>query len=125
MLNITGYSDSELYDHFQNDEGLYNEWNRTVWRNDRDSVKGLCDGRFVYSEAQMENLMDEWDRERDEYLQEQQEKQYDDSEDAGEDYDNGYSHAEQTFADRSDYAGEMVRAGRWDREQADEFRAGA
>ena len=39
--------------------------------------------------------------------------------------DSGMSHTQQTACDRSDYANEMVRSGKWSEEQASEYKAGA
>jgi len=39
--------------------------------------------------------------------------------------DNGMSYTQQVACDRREYANEMVRAGKWDREQASEYIMGA
>lgn len=41
------------------------------------------------------------------------------------DYDNGYTHAQQSYADRSDYARELYESGRIDHIQMAEMRIGA
>ena len=41
------------------------------------------------------------------------------------DYDNGMSYSQQVSCDRGDYAREMVESGKWDEEQAAEYRMGA
>jgi len=41
------------------------------------------------------------------------------------DHDNGYTHSQQSYADRSDYARELYESGRIDRIQMAEMRMGA
>ena len=41
------------------------------------------------------------------------------------DHDNGYTHSQQSYADRSDYARELYESGRIDRTQMAEMRMGA
>ena len=50
---------------------------------------------------------------------------YDDYYDDEDDYDSGMSYSSQVSSDRSDYANEMVAAGKWSEEQAAEYKMGA
>jgi len=70
MTDITHYSDQELSLMFLNDEFLYRELMRAVRRNDFTIIKELCDEYFIYSEDQLEDLIDTFNDELIEYEQE-------------------------------------------------------
>ena len=69
MKDISHYSDQELSLMFLNDEFLYRELMRAVRRNDFTIVKELCDEYFIYSEDQLEDLIDTFNDELIEYEQ--------------------------------------------------------
>jgi hypothetical protein len=70
MKDITHYSDQELSLMFLNDEFLYRELMRAIRRADFTIVKELCDEYFIYSEDQLEDLIDTFNDELIEYEQE-------------------------------------------------------
>ena len=70
MNDITHYSDQELSLMFLNDEFLYRELMRAIRRADFTIVKELCDEYFIYSEDQLEDLIDTFNDELIEYEQE-------------------------------------------------------
>jgi hypothetical protein len=70
MKDIKHYSDQELSLMFLNDEFLYRELMRAIRRADFTIVKELCDEYFIYSEDQLEDLIDTFNDELIEYEQE-------------------------------------------------------
>jgi hypothetical protein len=58
MTDITHYSDQELSLLFLNDEFLYKELIRAVRCERFNHIKDLCDELFIYSEEQMEDLIE-------------------------------------------------------------------
>ncbi len=70
MKDITHYSDQELSLMFLNDEFLYRELMRAIRRADFTIVKELCDEYFIYSEDQLEDLIDTFNDELIEYEKE-------------------------------------------------------
>lgn len=69
MKDITHYSDQELSLMFLNDEFLYRELMRAVRQNDFTIIKQVCDEYFIYSEDQLEDLIDTFNDELIEYEQ--------------------------------------------------------
>lgn len=69
MTDIKHYSDQELSLMFLNDEVLYKELMRAVRRADFTIVKELCDEYFIYTEDQLEDLIDTFNDELIEYEQ--------------------------------------------------------
>lgn len=67
MNDITHYSDQELSLMFLNDEVLYKELMRAVRRNDFTILKEVCDEFFIYTEDQLEDLIDTFNDELIEY----------------------------------------------------------
>lgn len=67
MNDITNYSDQELSLLFLNDEVLYKELMRAVRRNDFTILKEVCDECFIYTEDQLEDLIDTFNDELIEY----------------------------------------------------------
>lgn len=67
MTDITHYSDQELSLMFLNDEVLYKELMRAVRRNDFTIIKEICDELFIYTEDQLEDLIDTFNDELIEY----------------------------------------------------------
>lgn len=69
MNDITHYSDQELSLMFLNDEVLYKELMRAVRRDDFTIIKEICDECFIYTENQLEDLIDTFNEELIEYEQ--------------------------------------------------------
>lgn len=69
MNDITHYSDQELSLMFLNDEVLYKELMRAVRRDDFTIIKEICDECFIYTEDQLEDLIDTFNEELIEYEQ--------------------------------------------------------
>jgi hypothetical protein len=67
MKDITHYSDQEFSLMFLKDEFLYRELLRAIRRADFTIVKELCDEYFIYSEDQLEDLIDTFNDELIEY----------------------------------------------------------
>jgi len=67
MTDITHYSDQELSLMFLNDEVLYKELMRAVKRDDFTIIKEICDEYFIYTEDQLEDLIDTFNDELIEY----------------------------------------------------------
>jgi hypothetical protein len=67
MNDITHYSDQELSLMFLNDEVLYKELMRAVRQNDFTIIKEICDELFIYTEDQLEDLIDTFNNELIEY----------------------------------------------------------
>ena len=67
MTDITHYSDQELSLLFLNDEPLYKELMRAVRQNDFTIIKEICDEYFIYTEDQLEDLIDTFNNELIEY----------------------------------------------------------
>lgn len=67
MNDITNYSNQELSLLFLNDEPLYKELMRAVRRNDFTIIKEICDEFFIYTEDQLEDLIDTFNDELIEY----------------------------------------------------------
>lgn len=70
MQDIKHYSDQELSLLFLNDEVLYKELMRAVRRADFTIIKEVCDDNFIYTEDQLEDLIDTFNDELIEYEQE-------------------------------------------------------
>ena len=67
MKDITHYSDQELSLMFLNDEVVYKELMRAVRQNDFTLIKEICDELFIYTEDQLEDLIDTFNDELIEY----------------------------------------------------------
>lgn len=68
--DITHYSDQELSLQVNNDEGLYNEKMRAVRRDNFGMLKDWIDEFFTYTEAQLEDLKEDFEAEVEEYNRE-------------------------------------------------------
>lgn len=58
MTDITNYSSQELSFLFMNDEFLYGEFMKAVRRERFNDIKELCDELFIYTEEQIEDLIE-------------------------------------------------------------------
>lgn len=61
--DLTAYGDGELGMNFQNDEALYEVWIMAVRRNDFSMVKDAADEYFEYTDAQLEDLKNDFNDE--------------------------------------------------------------
>lgn len=67
--DIRHYSDQELSLLFLNDEGLYEELMRSVRRHNFAIIKELCDELYIYNNDQLDDLLDTFNNEVQEYEQ--------------------------------------------------------
>jgi thymidylate synthase ThyX len=58
MTDIRHYSDQELSLRFLNDEGLYKEFMKGVRYERFNDIKHLCDELFIYTDEQLEELIE-------------------------------------------------------------------
>ena len=65
--DITQYSDEELSLLFLNDEGLYNEMQRAVRRDNFSMIKELAEELYHFTPAQMEDLEETFTNEMEEH----------------------------------------------------------
>jgi len=110
-MQENGYSNKDIESWvLANDKNGYYRYNN-------ETLKALWEknGFTQHEIAMMLNQLNEGPRKSSGY-----DHDYDDG-----DYDNGYTHSQQSYADRSDYARELYESGRIDRIQMAEMRMGA
>lgn len=61
--DLTQYGERELSMNFQNDESLYNVWNKAISREDFKIVKEEADEFFIYTPEQLEDLENDFNEE--------------------------------------------------------------
>ena len=68
--DITEYSNEELSLYFMNDEGLYNNLQFAVRRDNFKYLESIADELFIYSDEQLDDLKNTFDEELNEYNEE-------------------------------------------------------